>query len=161
MRIAVAVVICAVSSVGFSMSAHAAAKARFVIEGLANCTSPPVHAYPIHIEGVGNLSADRTATLSVSGNVENTNYTAKLGGRPAAAEAGSASLNVTGKNSLRAVRDYPNNQLVIDLKVVGNNCSIRINHRLKPGKQQYTFMTAIGLAYCDKPQTVSATCSPQ
>lgn len=161
MRTAAAVAICLVSSVGFSMSAHAAARAKFVIEGLANCTSPPVHGYPIHIEGVGNLSADKTATLAVSGNVENTNYTAKLGGRPTQAEAGSASLNVTGRNSLRAVRDYPNNQLIIDLKVVGDRCAIKINHRLKPGKSQYTFVTAIGLAYCDKPQTVSATCSPQ
>jgi hypothetical protein len=163
MRFVVAVICLAslVSSVFWPMSAHAAARARFVVDGLVNCSMPPVRSYPLHVEGVGNLTGGRNATLAISGNVENTNYTAKLGGRPSDAEGGSAALKVTSRNSLRAVRDYPNNILLIDLKVVGNSCSIKITHRLKPGRQQYTFMTSLGLAYCDKPQTTSASCSPQ
>lgn len=160
MRVA-ATVICLASVVSCPMSAHAAARARFVVDGVVNCSMPPVRSYPLHVEGVGNLTADRGATLAISGNVENTNYSARLGGRATEAEGGSTALKVTGHNSLRAVRDYPNNTLLIDLKVVGNSCSIKITHRLKPGRSQYTFMTSLGLAYCDKPQTTSATCSPQ
>jgi hypothetical protein len=163
MRVSAAVICLAslLSSVSCPMSAQAAARARFVVDGLVNCSMPPVRSYPLHVEGVGNLTAGRNASLAISGNVENTNYTARLGGRATEVEGGSAALKVTSSNSLRAVRDYPNNTLSIDLKVTGSSCSIRITHRLKPGRQQYTFMTSLGLAYCDKPVTTSATCSPQ
>jgi hypothetical protein len=160
MRVAAAV-ICLASIVSCPISAQAAAHARFVVDGLVNCTMPPVRSYPLHVEGVGNLTADRGATLAISGNVENTNYSARLGGRATAVEGGSAALKVTSRNSLQAIRDYPNNVLVVDLKVVGSSCSIKITHRLKPGRRQYTFTTALGLAYCDRPVTTSASCTPQ
>jgi hypothetical protein len=35
------------------------------------------------------------------------------------------------RKSLRAVRDYPNNTLVVDLKLVGSPCTIKIENRLK------------------------------
>ncbi|HLZ04026.1 MAG TPA: hypothetical protein VKR55_18010 [Bradyrhizobium sp.] len=144
-----------------SLPAHAQAEAKFTVDGLVNCTQPAVRDYPLHIDGAGQLSTDRTATLAVSGNVENTIYNAKLGGKPIEAESGSASLRVTSRRSLRAIRDYPNNKLVIDLTVRGHKCAIKISHRLKPGKRQYTFVTSFGLAYCDKPRITSATCSAQ
>lgn len=158
MRIA-AILICVVSFASWSLPASAAVKVRFVVDGLANC--PPLRNYPLHVEGDGTLSGKNSATLAVRGNVENTEYSAKLGGRPTAAPDGSAALQVTSQSSLRATRDYPNNVLVIDIKVVGNNCSIRINHRLKPGKKDYTFTTSLGLAHCERPTTTSATCSAQ
>ena len=144
-----------------SVPAFADAGAKFVIDGTINCSKPAVSNYPIHIEGVGQLSASRGATLAVSGNVENTNYSAKLGRKPTEVENGSASLRVTSSRSIRAIRDYPNNQLLIDLTVKGSTCAIKVSHRLKPGKAQFTFNTALGLAYCNKPVISSATCTPQ
>ena len=83
-------------------SAHAQVQAKFVVDGLANCTRPYLRNYPIHIEGSGTLRPDRTADLAVTGNVENTNYAVKLGRRATEVEAGTASLRVAGRRSLRA-----------------------------------------------------------
>jgi hypothetical protein len=160
MRVFVAVV-SFVWALALAAPAFAQAHAKFVIDGLVNCRQPAVSNYPLHLEGTGQLSTDRTATLAVSGNVENTTYHAVLGGKPTEVENGSASLRVTGRRSLRAIRDYPNNLLVVDLTVTGGKCAIRVSNRLKPGKREYTFNTAIGLAVCDKPKVTSATCSPQ
>jgi hypothetical protein len=68
-------------------------------------------------------------------------------------------LHVLGRHSLRAVREYPNNIVVVDLKVTGTSCTIKIENRLKPGKRQYTFTTPLGLAYCDKPKITKTSCS--
>ncbi|MGX7744841.1 hypothetical protein [Rhodopseudomonas parapalustris] len=133
--------------------------AKFVVDGIANCSRPYIRNYPIHIEGSGTLRPDRTADLAVTGNVENTNYAVKLGRHRTEVDGGSASLRVAGRRSLRAIREYPNNLMMIDLKVVGGGCQIKVAHRLKPGKRDYTFMTSFGLAICEKPQITSATCS--
>ena len=44
-------------------------RARFSFDGLANCENPPVRNFPIHGEGTGVLSVDRSATMDVSSNV--------------------------------------------------------------------------------------------
>ena len=142
-------------------TSYAQVQAKFVVDGLVNCTRPYIRNYPLHVEGTGMLMPDRTATLAVRGNVENADYNVKLGRRATAVEQGAASLRVTGRHSLRATRDYPNNTMMIDLKVVGNRCSIKVHHVLKPRKHVYTFMTSLGLAYCDKPQITSAVCTPR
>ncbi len=72
---------------------------------------------------------------------------------------GSASLHVAGRHTLRAIREYPNNNLIVTLTIIRNSCSIKVESRLKPGRKQYTFQTAIGLAYCSQPRLVKAECS--
>ena len=41
-----------------------------------------------------------------------------------ASQYGKRALVVTGRNTLRAVRDYPNNYIAINLTVRGTACSI-------------------------------------
>jgi hypothetical protein len=83
---------------------------------------------------------------------------AKLGGKPMEAPGGSASLRVSGRHTLRAVRDYPNNTIIINMTVVGNSCAMTLENRLKPGKRQYTFYNGSGLSYCSKPQITRTSC---
>jgi hypothetical protein len=135
-------------------------QAQFSYDAIANCAKPNLRNYPIHGEGTGKLSIDRSASLDFHSNVSGREtYNVKLGGPAAAAPEGSASLHVLSRKSLRAVRDYPNNTVVVDLRVVGKSCTIKIENRLKPGKRQYTFTTPFGLAYCDRPQIIKTSCT--
>src|SRR5664279_3950600 len=68
-------------------------RARFSFDGLANCENPHIRNFPIHGEGTGTLSVDRTAKLDMNSTVEGrVQYQATLGGKPTEAPAGSASL---------------------------------------------------------------------
>lgn len=141
-------------------SADDGVRGKFVFDGLANCENPPVQNFPVHAEGTASLSADRSARVDMVSNIEGVvQYNAKLGGKPIDMPNGSGSLHVAGRHTLRAVRDFPNYVLVISLTIVGHSCSAKVENRLKPGKRQYTFHTAIGLAYCSKPQVAKAECS--
>lgn len=135
-------------------------RAKFSFDGLATCQQPPISNFPIHGEGTGTLSVDRSASLDLDSTVEGrVQYTAKLGGKPTEAPAGSASLHVVGRHTLRAVRDYPNNQVIITMTINGNACSMKIDQRLKPGKRQYTFFNGSGLSYCSRPVFTRMECS--
>jgi hypothetical protein len=159
-KIAFLVAVIAVGAAFLPEESCAQVQAKFSYEALANCEKPHVRNYPIHGEGTGKLSLDRSASLDFQSNVGGREtYDVKLGGPPAAARAGSASLHVMGRHSLRAVRDYPNNILVVDLRVVGTSCTMRIENRLKPGKRQYTFPTPLGMAYCSRPQIIKTSCA--
>ena len=141
-------------------SADNAIRGKFVLDAIANCENPPVQNFPVHSEGTASLSTDRNARLDLVSNVEGgVQYNAKLGGKPTEAPEGSASLHVVGRHTLQAIRDYPNNIQVVNMTIIGHSCSLKIENRLKPGKHQYTLHTAIGLAYCSKPQVVKAECS--
>jgi hypothetical protein len=134
--------------------------AQFSYDAIANCAKPNLRNYPIHGEGTGKLSTDRSASLDFHSNVSGREtYNVKLGAPAAVVREGSASLRVLNRKSLRAVRDYPNNTVVVDLRVAGTSCTIKIENRLKPGKSQYTFTTPFGLAYCDKPQIIKTSCT--
>jgi hypothetical protein len=163
-RPAYAVAALAAVIVTLPVSAEAAgtvARARFAFDAIATCTQPPVQNFPVHAEGTGTLSTNRTATLDMNSNVQGAeSYTAKLGGRPTEAPGGSASLRVVSKHTLRAVRDYPNNQIIVYMTVIGHSCTLKIDNRLKPGKREYTFYGNIGVATCSKPQITHAECAP-
>jgi hypothetical protein len=134
-------------------------RARFSFEGLANCDNPPIRNFPIRGEGTGVLSVDRTASLDMNSTVEGrVRYNATLGGKPTEAPAGSASLRVVGRHTLRAIRDYPNNIIVINMTVRGSACTMTIENKLKRGKRQYTFYNGSGISYCSKPQITRAEC---
>jgi len=153
----------AASILTIPVSAHAAGqqlRAKFSFDGLANCDNPPVRNFPIHGEGTGVLSTDRSATLDMNSSVEGRlQINAKLGGAPTEAPGGSASIRVVNRSTLRAVRDYPNNIIVINMTVRGSACSITLENRLKPGKRQYTFFNGSGISYCAKPIITRAECS--
>jgi hypothetical protein len=135
-------------------------RARFSFDALANCTKPAVQNYPVHAEGTGTLSTDRTATLDMSSNIQRREtYTAKLGAKPTEALGGSASLRVVSQHTLRAVREYPNNLIIVTMTVVGKSCTMRIDNRLKPGKREYTFLGSGGVAFCSKPRMTHAECT--
>jgi hypothetical protein len=135
-------------------------RARFAFDALATCTQPPVQAFPVHAEGTAMLSVDRTATLEMDSSIQGREtYTAKLGAKPTEALGGSASLRVLGKHTLRAVREYPNNLIIATMTLVGKSCRLRIDHRLKPGKRQYTFTGSAGVAVCSKPRMTHTECT--
>jgi len=141
-------------------AAESAIRGKFTFDGIASCENPPVQNFPVHAEGTATLSTDRSATLDMVSNIEGAvQYNAKLGGKPIDMPNGSGSLHVAGRHTLRAVRDFPNNILVVNLTIIGHSCIAKVENRLKPGKRQYTFQTAIGLAYCSKPQVVKAECT--
>ena len=135
-------------------------RAKFSFDGLATCTNPPISNFPIHGEGTGVLSQDRTASLDMNSTVEGrVEYRAKLGGAPMEAPAGSASLRVVGRQTLRAVRDYPNNQIIITMTVrAGGACTMTIDQRLKPGKREYTFYNGSGISICSRPTITRTSC---
>lgn len=135
-------------------------RAKFAFDGLADCERPAIRNFPIHGDGTGVLSTDRSARLDFTSNVEGSvQINTKLGAKPSEAPGGTASLRVAGRHTLRAVRDYPNNSIVIDINVVGNSCRMRVENRLKPGKRQYTFYTPGGFAYCSRPRITRTECS--
>jgi hypothetical protein len=144
-----------------SEAAGVTVRAKFSFDALADCQQPSVRDFPVHAEGSGTLSTDRTATLDMDSNVEGrVQYTAKLGAKPTEALGGSASLRVAGRHTLKAVREYPNNYIIVYMTVRGNSCALRIENRLKPGKRQYAFQGNIGTALCAKPRVVRAECTP-
>ena len=136
-------------------------RAKFSVDGLATCQQPAITNYPVHVDGTGALSTDRTATLTMSSSIGGQeSYTGKLGGRPSEAPGGSAALRVVNRHTLQGVRDYPNNQIIVYMTVVGNSCSIRVEHRLKPGRRQYTFTVNGSMALCSRPKVTHAECAP-
>jgi hypothetical protein len=144
-----------------SEAAGTTIRARFSFDALADCQQPSVRDFPVHAEGTGTLSTDRTATLDMQSNVEGSvQYTAKLGAKPTEALGGSASLRVAGRHTLKAVREYPNNYIIVYMTVIGNGCAMRIENRLKPGRRQYVFQGNIGTAFCSKPRIVRSECIP-
>jgi hypothetical protein len=159
--LAAAVALMALLPVASEAAAGTTIRARFSFDGLATCQQPAVTNFPVHVEGTGALSTDRTATLSLNSTVGGQeSYSAKLGGRPSDAPGGSASLRVVSRHTLQGVRDYPNNQIIVYMTVVGNSCSVRVEHRLKPGRRQYTFTGNMGVALCSKPRVTHAECAP-
>ena len=141
----------------FAGPAFAQARAQFAVDVIATCQKPAIKDLPIHVEGTGILSTSGAARLDVDGGVlGRTRVNAQLG-QTAAAPGGSTSLHVTGKSGLRATRDYPNHQMIIDLQVSGKDCTVAVRNVLKPGKREYIFTTG-GTAYCEKPRIVRTAC---
>jgi hypothetical protein len=142
----------------FSETALAQARAQFAVDVLATCQRPAAKNVPIHVEGTGILKADGSARVDVDGGViGRQRYTTKLG-QASAVQGGSASLRVTSRSSLRAIREYPNHQMIIDLQVSGKECAITVRNVLKPGKREYAFVGNGGTAYCEKPKIVRTAC---
>jgi hypothetical protein len=155
------VIVCLASA--FSGEAFGQVSARFVAEGIANCQQPALANFPIRIEGTGTLSTDGRGRLDVNNSALGAeSIDVKLGPKKTETPGGSASLRVTGRRSLRAIREYPNNYVYIDLRVVGRGCVITVRHALKPGRKQYTFVGSNGIvALCARPPIFSRTsCTP-
>jgi hypothetical protein len=142
----------------FAETVFAQARAQFAVDVIATCQKPAIKDLPVHIEGTGILSAGGAARLDVDGGPLGRTRTKGQLGQTASAPGGSTSLNVTGKSSLRATRDYPNHQMIIDLQASGTECAITVRNVLKPGKREYIFTTDGGTAYCEKPRIVRTAC---
>ena len=162
LRFAFTISALAISVLAIPASSDAAGlRGRFSVDGITSCDNPPIRNFPVHIEGTAELLTNKSASLQLDSTIEGrVNLNATLGGRPTEAPGGSASLHVAGRHTLKAVRDYPNNQMIVLLTVIGNSCTMKVENRLKPGKRQYTFYTSAGYAYCAKPTVTRAECQP-
>jgi hypothetical protein len=135
-------------------------RGRFSFDAVATCQQPAVQNFAVHADGTGVLSTDRTATLDMETNVEGRiQYEAKLGAKKEA-PGGSTSLRIAGRHTLKAIRDYPNNRIIVYMTIIGNSCAMRIENKLKPGKRQYTFYGQMGVAYCSRPRVTHTECTP-
>jgi hypothetical protein len=143
-----------------SDAAGPAVRGRFSYDGIANCQQPPVRNFPIHAEGTAVLSTDRNASIDMTSTTGGTTrLKATLGGKPTEAPGGSTSLNVIGRHTLRAVRDYPNNVAIVTMTIRGSSCTMTLENRLKPGKKVYTFISGSGsVSYCARPQITRTEC---
>jgi hypothetical protein len=139
-------------------TALAQARAQFAVDVIATCQKPAMKDLPIHVEGTGILKTDGSARLDVDGGVLGRTRVKGQLGQSAAAPGGSTSLHVTGRSGLRATRDYPNHQMIIDLQVTGKECVVSVRNVLKSGKREYIFTTGGGTAYCDKPRIERTAC---
>jgi hypothetical protein len=141
-------------------AAGPAVRGRFSYDGIANFQQPPIRNFPIHAEGTAVLSADRNASIDMNSTTGGTTrLKATLGGKPTEAPGGSTSLNVIGRHTLRAVRDYPNNVAIVTMTIRGSSCTMTIENRLKPGKSVYTFVSGGGgVSYCSRPQITHTEC---
>ncbi|MBI5320487.1 hypothetical protein [Bradyrhizobium sp.] len=138
-------------------AAFAQFRAQYGVDVLASCTEPAIKDIPLHMEGTGVLKTDRSAEVTVDGSLGWSTYGTKLG-QTSKAPGGSAALRVTGRSSLRAIRDYPNHQMIIDMHVSGKECAITVRNVLKPGRRDYIFVSGGGSATCEKPRIVSSAC---
>ncbi len=135
-------------------------RAKFSYDAIASCENPHIRNFPVHGEGTGVLSADRSATLEMGSNVERkVRYQATLGAAPTAAPAGSTAIRVVGRHTLRLIRDYPNNIVVLNIVARGNNCTMTVENKLKPGKRIFTFYNGSDLSYCARPKIVQTECA--
>jgi hypothetical protein len=88
-----------------------------------------------------------------------TNLKASLG-KKTEAPGGSTTLNVIGRHTLRAVREYPNNIAVVTMSIIGNSCKMTLENRLKPGKHVYTFYSGSAVSYCSQVKITQTECAP-
>jgi hypothetical protein len=141
-------------------AAGAVIRGKFKYDGFATCQQPAVQDFPIHGEGTAQLAADRTATLDVDSSVSGRTHLDATLGRRTEAPGGSTTINVMGKHTLRAVRDYPNNITVVTMTIHGSECRMTIEDRLKPGKKVYTFYGGSGsVSYCVRPRITHTECT--
>ena len=142
-----------------SKAAGAVIRGRFSYDGIATCQQPAVRNFPIHAEGTASLSTDRNARLEMSSNTGGTtNLQANLG-KKIEAPGGSTTLNVVGRHTLRAVRDYPNHITVATMTIIGNSCKMTLENRLKRGKHVYSFYSNSGVSYCSHVQITRTECT--
>jgi hypothetical protein len=159
-RVSVCLAFSLLSASCFAGTALAQARAQFAVDVVATCTKPAMKELPIHVEGTGILRTDGSARLDVDGGVLGRTRVRGQLGQTAAAPGGSTSLHVAGKSGLRATRDYPNHQMIIDLKVAGKECTVTVRNVLKPGKREYIFTSGGVTAYCQQPRIERTACQP-
>jgi len=140
-------------------AASSVIRGRFSYDGIATCQQPAVQNFPIHAEGTATLSTDKSARLDMSSNTGGTTNLKATLGKKTDAPGGSTTLNVVGRHTLRAIRDYPNNISVVTMTVIGNSCKMTLENRLKPGKTVYTFYSGSRVSYCSQVKITRTECS--
>ena len=149
------------------MSAHANAQsagltANVSYTGTIDCDQPKqLRNFPISGEGVARMFPDKRASLEMSSRgitTSRTKFEATLGGKPAAAPGGSASLRVMSSSQLRLVWDLPNNSVVVNVRMAQGACQLTVDYRLRSGALKYTMYNGGAFYFCDKPKITSMTC---
>lgn len=136
---------------------------NFSFDGLVDCSRPiAVRDFALRGSGSAVLYSDRRATLAYTQHAVSATqvrFDAKLGATPMPAPGGTASLRVVNRNKLRAVWSLPNNDIVMNILVAGNNtCSVQIDNRLRRGAREFTLYYGGDLAYCQKPRISRVNC---
>jgi hypothetical protein len=133
--------------------------------GHMDCHQPQeLKDVPIKGDGKGVLNADGSVTADFIQTsffvLSNTIHfdSRHLGGKPVAAPAGTAEVRVTGQHSLRFIWNLPNNQLITEIAVEGQSCTVNFDERLRPGKSLYNFFDGTKIWYCDRPRVEHTSC---
>jgi hypothetical protein len=116
--------------------------------------------FPVHAEGTASLAADKSAQLDMSSNTGGQTSLKATLGKKVDGPGGSTTLNVVGRHTLRATRDYPNNISVVTMTIIGNSCKMTLVNWLKPGKKVYTFYNSTGsVSYCSQMRITRTECT--
>ena len=103
-----ATIAAAIFSTSVSSEAAGQLRVKFSFDGLATCDQPAVTNFPIHGEGTGVLSTDRTAELDMNSSIEGrVQYRAKLGGAPTEAWPYTLALCCEARDSSVQRKNWP------------------------------------------------------
>jgi hypothetical protein len=131
--------------------------------GTVDCDQPRrIRNFPISGQGTATIFQDRRASmdLTIKGTTSNRlRFDATLGGRPASAPGGMATLRVVSSNQLRMTWDLPNNLLIVDLRVSPGACTMTVDNKLKGGALKYSMFDGGAFYFCDRPKITNHTCT--
>jgi hypothetical protein len=131
--------------------------------GTIDCDQPKqVKALQISGRGVARMSQDKHASLDMSTQgftSSHTRFEATLGGTPAVAPGGTASLRVMSSSQLRLVWDLPNHSMIVNVRMTPTACTLNVDFRLRGGALKYSMFSNGAFYFCSRPKISSMTCT--
>lgn len=109
--------------------------------------------------GSGVLHSDGSASLDLSLATSQIYFDGKLGGGPIPAPFGTSRLNVVNRNQLRAVWSLPNNDIILNFKVIPASCQATAVSHLRGGAREHNTVIFGQLAYCSQLRITRISCA--
>ena len=131
--------------------------------GTIDCDQPKqVKDLPISGRGTARMSQDKRASLDMytqGFTSSHTRFDATLGGAPAPAPGGTATLRVISSSQLRLVWELPNHTMTVNVKMSPTACSLSVDFRLRGGALKYSMFSNGAFYFCSRPKISSMTCT--
>lgn len=133
---------------------------KFGFEAVVTCSRPVnVTNSATRGSGSGVLNSDRSASFDLSLATSSVHFDAKLGSRSNPAPFGTSRLSVVNRNQLRAVWSLPNNDIIMNFRVISDSCKATAVSRLRRGAREHNSVILGQLAYCSKLQITGTSCT--